>query len=245
VASGEDPPPGSGRHADKHGNSDDESAFPKPLPPRPGFGAEPPVVKPVFGPDFGAEPSPAFSWPPIPGAEQGEPGKFAAGGSVQYQDAATAQPRPATPAEWRAREKYDRQQREIEEARLEAEDKRHKRNRRLIGGGATVGVVGVVAGLGYWALSAPTVMAQCVRDDRNAKPVIVPDNYCTGHTAGSNGFFFYGGHQYRYYYGSSGLVGSRPIGGTTVRPSGATIRTSSGHTIQRGGLGGRFGHGRS
>jgi hypothetical protein len=241
VASDEDPPPGSGKHQKNRGGSDEESAFGKPLPPLPTFGAEPPVPKPVPPPDVGAEPAGAIWLPPIPGAEQDEPGKFTSGGSVQYQDPATARPRPATPAELRAREKYEKKQREIEEARLAAEARRHQRNRRLIGAGAAVGVVGVVAGLGYWALSAPTVMAQCVRDDANGQPVIVPDSYCTGHTAGLNGFFYYGGHQYRYYYGSSGFVGSRPIGGTTTRPSGATIKTSSGTTIQRGGLGGKFG----
>ncbi len=133
-----------------------------------------------------------------------------------------------------------RSSRSSKQARLEAEAKRRKRNRRLIGAGAGVGVVGVVAGLGYWALSGPTVTAQCVRDDTNGQPVIVPDSYCTDHTAGLNGFFFFGGHQYRYYYGSSGSVGQRPIGGTTTAPSGSTVKTKSGTTIQRGGLGGKL-----
>lgn len=181
------------------------------------------------------------SGPGESGAGQDEPGKFASGGSMRSQDAATSRPRPPTPAELRAREKFAKKQREIEEARLAAEEKRKTRNRRLIGAGVGVGVVGVIAGLGYWAFSAPTVTAQCVRDDPNGQPVIVPDSYCTGHTAGLNGFFYYGGHQYRYYYGSSGTIGSHPFGGTTTRPSGATIKTSSGTTIQRGGLGGKFG----
>ena len=177
-------------------------------------------------------------------SEQDESTQYPSGGSVEYQDAATTKPRPPTPAELRARDKFAKKEREIEEARLEAEAKRRKRNRRLIGGAAAVGVVGVVAGLGYWALSAPTVTAQCVRDDSNGQPVIVPDSYCTGHTAGLNGFFFYGGHQYRYYYGSSGSVGQRPIGGTTTAPKGATVKTKSGTTIQRGGLGGKFSSGK-
>ena len=84
----------------------------------------------------------------------------------------------------------------------------------------------------------------CVRDDTNGQPVIVPDSYCTGHTAGLNGFFFYGGHQYRYYYGSSGSIGQRPFGGTTTAPRGATIKTKSGSTIQRGGLGGKLSGGK-
>ncbi|OMC42058.1 hypothetical protein A5745_02405 [Mycobacterium sp. IS-2888] len=163
---------------------------------------------------------------------------------MEFQDAATTKPRPATPAELRAREKFAKKQQEAEEARLEAEAKRRRQRRVLMGSAAAVGVVGVVAALGYWALSAPTVTAQCVRDDPNGQPVIVPDSYCTDHTAGLNGFFFYGGHQYRYYYGSSGPVGSRPIGGTTSAPKGATIKTKSGSTISRGGLGGKLGGGK-
>jgi hypothetical protein len=182
--------------------------------------------------------------PPLAWSEQDESTQYTSGGSVEYQDASTTRPKPPTPAELRAREKFAQKQREIEEARLEAEAKRSKRNRRLIGAGVAVGVVGVVAGLGYWALSAPSVTAQCVRDDQNGQPVIVPDSYCTDHTAGLNGFFFFGGHQYRYYYGSSGSIGQRPTGGTTTAPKGATITTKSGTTIQRGGLGGKFSSGK-
>ncbi len=182
--------------------------------------------------------------PPLAWSEQDESAQSPSGGSVEFQDAETTRPRAPTPAELRAREKFAKKQRELEEARLEAEAKRRKRNRRLIGAGVGVGVVGVVAGLGYWALSAPTVTASCVRDDTNGQPVIVPDNYCTGHTAGLNGFFFFGGHQYRYYYGSSGSVGQRPIGGSTAAPSGSTVKTRSGTTIQRGGLGGKLSGGK-
>jgi hypothetical protein len=186
-----------------------------------------------------AEPQPPRAW-----SEQEESTQSRSAGSVEFQDAKTTRPRAPTPAELRAREKFAKKQRELEEARLEAEAKRRKRNRRLIGAGVGVGVVGVVAGLGYWALSAPTVTAQCVRDDTNGQPVIVPDSNCTDHTAGLNGFFFYGGHQYRYYYGSSGSVGQRPIGGSTTAPSGSTVKTRSGTTIQRGGLGGKLSGGK-
>ena len=191
-----------------------------------------------------SEPTSVEPQPPRAWSEQDESTPYPSGGSVEFQDAETTRPRAPTPAELRAREKFAKKQQELEEARLEAEAKRRKRNRRLIGAGVGVGVVGVVAGLGYWALSAPTVTAQCVRDDTNGQPVIVPDNYCTGHTAGLNGFFFYGGHQYRYYYGSSGSVGQRPIGGSTTAPSGSTVKTRSGTTIQRGGLGGKLGGGK-
>ncbi|MCV7029439.1 hypothetical protein AWC25_08020 [Mycobacterium sherrisii] len=157
---------------------------------------------------------------------------------MQFQDAETTKPRPPTPAEVRARDKYAKKQQELEQARLEAEEKRRRQRRVLMGAAAGVGVVGLVAGLGYWMFSSPTVTAQCVRDDPSGQPIIVPDSYCTGHTAGLNGFFFFGGHQYRYYYGSSGTIGSRPTGGSTVAPKGATITTKSGTTISRGGLGG-------
>jgi hypothetical protein len=165
--------------------------------------------------------------------------EFPSGGSMEFQDAATTKPRPPTPAEQRARAKYEKKQRELEEARLAAEEKRRRQRRVLMGSAAAVGVVGLVAGLGYWMLSGPaTVTAQCVQEDPNGQPVIVPDSYCTGHTEGLNGFFYYGGHQYHYYYGSSGSVGSRPSGGSTTAPKGANITTKSGSSISRGGLGG-------
>ncbi|GAB7142123.1 hypothetical protein [Mycobacterium riyadhense] len=178
-----------------------------------------------------------------PASERDETTKKRPSGSIQFQDAETTKPRPPTPAELRARRKFADKQREIEEARLAAEAKRRRRKGQLIGAAAAVGVVGVVAGMGYWLLSPDHVTAQCVRDDPSGQPVIVPDSYCTGHTAGLNGFFYYGGHQYRYYYGSSGTVGQRPAGGTTVAPKGATITTKSGTTIQRGGIGGSGGKG--
>jgi hypothetical protein len=189
-----------------------------------------------------------------PADEPSEPAKHAAGnqaeepapedtedspvGSMEFQDAATTKPKPPTPAELRARDKYEKKQKALEEARLAAEEKRRHQRRVLMGAAAAVGVVGLVAGLGYWMLSTPDVTAQCVQEDPSGQPVIVPDSYCTGHTEGLNGFFFYGGHQYHYYYGSSGSVGSRPSGGTTVAPKGANITTKSGTSISRGGLGG-------
>ncbi|MDP7706208.1 MULTISPECIES: hypothetical protein [unclassified Mycobacterium] len=164
-------------------------------------------------------------------------------GSIQFQDAATTKPRPPTPAELRARRKHEDKQRELEEARQAAEAKRQKQKRILMGSAAAVGVVGLVAGVGYWLLRPDNVTAQCVQDDPSGQPVIVPDSYCTGHTPGMNGFFFWGGHSYRYYYGSSGSVGQRPIGGSTSIPKGANVTTKSGTTIQRGGIGGSGGKG--
>ena len=177
---------------------------------------------------------------PSPPEEPARPSDEVGAGSMRFQDPATARPRPPTVGETRAREKAERKRKEIEQARVAAELKRHQRNRRLIGGAAVVGVVGVVAALGYWALSPRSTTAQCVQEDSTGGPIIVPDSYCTGHGGGIGGLFIYSGHQYRYYYGSSGTVGARPSGGTTIAPKGTTVKTSSGSTIQRGGLGSKF-----
>jgi hypothetical protein len=168
------------------------------------------------------------------------------GGSIRFQDPATTQRRPLTVGEDRALDKAIRKTQESEQARFAAEEARfaaEAKRRRLIGGAAVVGVVGLVAAT---ALQSPNrVTAQCVQDDSDGQQVIAPDSYCTGQTAGYNGFFFYSGHSYRYYYGSVGSIGSPPDGGTTVAPRGATITTGSGTTIQRGGLGSRFSGGGS
>ena len=179
--------------------------------------------------------------PPRPSDEVGAaPSEPPAAGSMRFQDPATARPRPPTVGETRAREKAERERKAAEMARFEANVKRHRRNQRLKGGAAVVGVVGVVAALGYWALSPRTVNAQCVQEDSTGGPIIVPDSYCSGHGGGTGGLFIYSGHQYRYYYGSTGTVGARPSGGTTIAPKGTTVKTSSGTTIQRGGLGSKF-----
>lgn len=172
--------------------------------------------------------------------QEDEPSTPASGGSMRFQDPATARHRPPTVGELRARDKHERERKAAQQAELEADLKRQERNRKLKGGAAVVGVVGVVAALGYWALSPRTSTAQCVQEDASGGPVVVPDSYCSGHGSGMGGLFIYNGHQYRYYYGSSGSVGSRPYGGTTIKPRGDTIKTSDGSTIQRGGFGTRF-----
>ncbi len=219
MGSEPDPPEGGGTEETKPEPSEPRERGPR----RSSFGANRPGQDAPDKPDAPPKPEPL--------------------GSIQFQDAETTKPRPPTPAELRARKKHEDKQREIEEARLAAEAKRQKQKRILMGSAAAVGVVGLVAGLGYWLLSPQHVTAQCVQDDPNGQPVIVPDSYCTGHTAGMNGFFFWGGHSYRYYYGSSGSVGQRPTGGTTSIPKGATVTTKSGTTIQRGGIGGSGGKG--
>jgi len=223
VGPKEDPPQESGPSGEDTGSPDDKA----------GRGPSPPEEP--------AEDYPETSASPRPSEEAGhQPSQPSSGGGMRFQDPATTRPRPPTVGETRAREKAERKRREIENARVEAELKRYQRNQRLKGGVAAVGVVGVVAALGYWALSPRSVTAQCVQEDAAGGPIVVPDSYCTGRTGDSSGLFIYSGHQYRYYYGSSGGVGARPSGGTTIKPKDTTVKTSSGTTIERGGLGSKF-----
>ena len=216
-----EPPQGSGTSGEDAGSPGDEACR-APSQPEPPAKEDPETPSPPSDEEGGRHRQPS------------------SGRSMRFQDPATTRPRPPTVGETRAREKAERERRASEKARVEAELKRFVRNRRLKGGAAAVGVVGVVAALGYWALSPRTVTAQCVQEDATGGPIIVPDNYCTGHTGGSSGLFIYSGHQYRYYYGSGGGVGARPVGGTTVKPKDTAVKTSSGTTIERGGLGSKF-----
>ena len=166
-------------------------------------------------------------------------------GSVRNQDRESTKPRPPTVAEARARDKARRRAAEEEEAQQLAADKKRKRNRRLIGGAAVVGLVGVVA-LGYSALKPDEVTASCVKEE-DGKQVVVEDQVCedaqraNGGGGFAGGFIFLGGSQYRYYYGGNQTVGQPPTGGTTTAPKGTSVKTKSGTTIQRGGLGSKIG----
>ncbi|MFR9803252.1 hypothetical protein ACL02T_13245 [Pseudonocardia sp. RS010] len=162
-------------------------------------------------------------------------------GRMSQQDASTA-PREPTLAERRAREQGAR--RRAEEARQAEADAaaRKKRKRVLVGSGVVVGVVALIA-VGYAVSSTgEEVEARCV-DENN---VVVDDANCA--TPASNNTYyggagFYpifigaGGRQYHYNYGGSGSVGQVARGGTTTVPQNATVRTPSGKTISRGGLG--------
>ncbi|MBL1079163.1 hypothetical protein JK358_32640 [Nocardia sp. 2] len=188
---------------------------------------------------------------------------------MRQQEPGVTTPRPPTVAEARARDKA--RKRAEEQARAEADAEaaqKKKRKKLLIGGVAIVGVAGLVGGgyLAYKALRAPDVTAYCtiiadtgqvvtvapgktVTATRDDQEIIVDDDYCqkAGASSGSGGhggIFIYSGSQYRYYYGGSGnTVGSAPKGGTTVKPKGANIKTTSGTVIQRGGLGSKSGGG--
>ncbi|WP_245717369.1 hypothetical protein [Nocardia jejuensis] len=234
-----------------------------------GFGAPAGTGDPQFTPgafempapslDPAAAPVPATFDPPAPRR-----------GRMQVQQAGVTQPRPPTVAEARAREKAQRRAQEQAQAEIDAaEDKRKKRKKLLIGGVAVVGVAALVGGgyLAYSALTAPEVTAYCtvvankgqtvalgngqsIVADHDGQEIIVADDSCQKATSsgtynsGFGGVYIFNGGQYRYYYGGSGAdntLGKAPSGGTTVTPKGASIKTKSGSTIQRGGLGAKIG----
>ncbi|MFI6210941.1 hypothetical protein ACIBCD_03030 [Nocardia brasiliensis] len=191
---------------------------------------------------FGASP------PTEPGA--GDPGQPARQGSVQRQEAGVTQPRPPTVAEARARDKARKRAEAAQRAAAAAEDaKKRGRKRVMIGGAAIVGVAALVGGgyLAYRAITAPDkVTASCVKTE-NGQEIVVEDSYCGDGRPGFVGdggphvspglIILGGGPQYRYYYGGTPTIGKPPTGGTTVKPKSAEIKTKSGTTVQRGGLG--------
>jgi hypothetical protein len=169
-------------------------------------------------------------------------------GAMRRQDAENTTPREPTLAEQRARRKAlaEERDREIAEkqAREEAERKAATRRKVLIGGGATVGLVGMVAA--WYITTPPQITATCV----NADGIVAEDqrlcdeDYLREQGATYNpatGLWlmpmFLGGGQYRYNYGGTGAPGTKVSGGTFQRPSNASINTQSGKTIQRGGFG--------
>ena len=170
-------------------------------------------------------------------------------GSMRFQDE-TSRPREPTLAERKAREQAERRQREAaEQAEADAQRSRTRRKRILIGAGATVGLVAVIA-IGY-AIAQPDedVSARCVDDSG----VVVDDSNCVTPAASSGDYHsgggFYpifigaGGAQYHYNYGGSGSVGQPVSGGTTTVPRDSTkVTTVSGKNVSvskvtRGGLG--------
>lgn len=159
-------------------------------------------------------------------------------GTIREQQPGVTRPRPPTVAEARAREKA-RKARDVAEKfaaeqAANAEDRRRKNRKTLMGAVAVVGVVGVVA-LGYQAFKAgPEVTASCV--DENS--VVVSDSYCGSGTPGMGGVLIFAGAPYRYYYGgATGGVGSVATGGTLTQPRGTIAKTKSGSSISRGGFG--------
>jgi hypothetical protein len=171
-------------------------------------------------------------------------------GTMRFQDDST-KPREPTLAERRARQQAEEAEREAAiqaEADAEADaERRRKRKRVMIGAGVTVGIVAVVGGL-YLASRPDNVTARCTSNDTASNGTVVQDQYCDedyvtshgGHI--SNGIIFLpiigGGYsQYHYYYGGSGNIGQRVTGGSYTQPSSGTIKTGSGSSVSRGGLG--------
>jgi uncharacterized membrane protein YgcG len=108
----------------------------------------------------------------------------------------------------------------------------------------TLTVIGVVSVMvvGFCAAQGEDdVTADCV--DTNAQLSdgsfdVVDDTYCDDDDNG--GTHFYGGSTgaYHWYYGGT-RIGNRIRGGSSYRPSNVNISSRSGHSIQRGGFGGR------
>ncbi|MFC9963706.1 hypothetical protein [Nocardia ignorata] len=216
---------------------------------------EPGGSSPWTPPDSGAAATPPEqpagtppTWPPPPQQPpQPRPGR------VARQEPGRTQPRPPTVAEARAREKARKQAEQAERAAAEAaEAKRRTRKRVMIGGVAVVGVAALVGGgyLAYRAVNAPEqVTASCVQIDQNGQEVVVPDEYCgdgktnfrSDSSGGMGSLILLGWPQYRYHYGGNATIGRPPSGGTSVKPRNAEIKTKSGTTVQRGGLGSKSG----
>ena len=171
-------------------------------------------------------------------------------GTMRFQDEHT-KPREPTLAERRARQQAEEAEREAAiqaEADAEAEEERRRRRKRvMIGAGVTVGIAAVVAGL-VLASQSDDVTARCTSNNTADNGTVVQDQYCDedyvtshgGHIA--NGIIFLpipggGYNQYHYYYGGSGNIGQRVSGGSYTQPSSGTIKTNSGSTVSRGGLG--------
>jgi len=162
-------------------------------------------------------------------------------GSMRFQDE-TSRPREPTLAERKAREQAERRQREAaEQAEADAQRSRTRRKRILIGAGATVGLVAVIA-IGY-AIAQPDedVSARCVDDSG----VVVDDSNCVTPAASSSNyhsggglypiFIGAGGAQYHYNYGGSGSLGQPVSGGTTTVPRNSTrVTTPSGKSVSVG-----------
>jgi hypothetical protein len=178
------------------------------------------------------------------GPDQPEPTPAGPAGTMRFQDRETTTPRPPTLAEQRAQQQAEE---ELAQRREAAQARARTRRRVMIGGGVTVGVVALVGA--WYLLAAPqTVAAQCAVAAGDQTDTVVTDQYCDPAYATShggyvnNGFIFLpiGGGQYRqyhYYYGGTGAIGQRAIGGSFTAPANANVRTNSGKVIQRGGFG--------
>ncbi|WP_460865381.1 hypothetical protein [Rhodococcus aerolatus] len=173
---------------------------------------------------------------PAPGGPPDPPGPPAAtppddpASRVRFQEAGVTQPRPPTVAEARARDKARERRQQADLADAEARRRRSRRTKILIGSGAVVGVVGLVAVAYAVVGSDDEVTARCTTSDG----VVVEDRFCDG-SPNTSGIFLVGGRSYRYNYGGYGSLGQRVSGGSTVYPRGASVSTSSGADVSSTG----------
>lgn len=192
------------------------------------------------------------------GAQEQEPRQ----GRIRYQDPETTQAREPTLAEQRARIAAEKRREEQRQAELAAAERKSQTRRRvMIGGGATVGVVALVAAL--YSASEVSNQANAVSRycgaDQNGQATVQSDQFCDehyvtthgGHVDHHTGMFFmpivlpgggFGGFQsYRYGYTDPGAppprVGQTVPHANYSKPSGSTIKDSTGKTVQRGGFG--------
>ncbi|GAA0508875.1 hypothetical protein GCM10011581_19020 [Saccharopolyspora subtropica] len=197
---------------------------------------------------------------PLESAQQpAEQTSDAVRGRIRYQDPEHTTPREPTLAEQRARIAAEKRREEQRRAELEAAERRSQKRRRvMIGGGATVGVVALVAAM-YSAseISNETnAVTRYCASEQNGQAVVADvekcdETYVTSHGGyidHDSGFIFMplfiGGPpvpQYRYAYTAPGApppsVGSTVPGSSFTKPTGTTIKDTSGKTIQRGGFG--------
>lgn len=207
------------------------------------------------GPNDDDTPQNGFEQQETPGDQgPGEQGP----GQVRYQDPDSTQAREPTLAEKRARVAAEKRQQEQEAAeRAAAEHRSRKRRRAMIGAGATVGVVALVAATytgSEYANAKNEVEQYCAADgqaaeptegdssgqpgerseDQNCDPEYVQNN--GGHVSGGMffmPFFLPGGgiggyNQYQYGYTQPGQTAPR-VGQTA--PSGS-FNQPSGNTIK-------------
>ncbi|SEG84055.1 hypothetical protein SAMN02982929_04368 [Saccharopolyspora kobensis] len=200
--------------------------------------------------------------PPNPPQQPEQPTAGPARGQIRHQDAESTTPREPTLAEQRARIAAEKRREEKHRAELEAaEQKSQKRRRIMIGGGVTVGVVALVAAM-YSASEvsneANASEQYCATDQSGQPGVRDQDDFCNEQYVHSHGGHVTGGmffmpiflpsgmpsgnyNSYRYAYTPAGVsappVGSPATGSSFTKPTGSTIKDTSGKTIQRGGFG--------
>lgn len=184
-------------------------------------------------------------------------------GTMRFQDPQSTTPREPTLAEQRARIAAEQRQQAAHDAEVaEAARKSDVRRRIMIGSGATVGVVALVAAFysaAAYSQEASAETAACTNDN-HGQYTVDRDEFCDEHYVTTHqgyvdhhtGMLFMpiflpgggigGYNQYRYSYWPAGssipTVGQRVSTPNFTKPdTGTTVKTRAGSTIQRGGFG--------